>query len=291
MIMTVKALILNNQLDSTGQKKKRKEYIDKGEYIFGGVGNKSKYDGYKHYLSRAKGIPVGDLWLDIEPLSSGQNSEFEDYPTQKPTPLLTRIINCASNEKDIIADFYMGGGTTILTAANLNRFAIGCDINFRAIQITKDRLLRHNHKNIKINGIPKSSYDLDLLLKRKIWNERQLQEFTVKYLLEGLNNTKYSGDGSIDGTFSFLDQNNHPVIGIIQVTKTATINHLKSFILEVKHINTIGIYISFERSITSGMRYYCKREGLYQGVDKVQILSYEDLMNNNINSYKVTILK
>ena len=39
-----------------------------------------------------------------------------------------------------MADFFCGSGTTLITAKELGRNYIGCDIGEKAIEITKDRL-------------------------------------------------------------------------------------------------------------------------------------------------------
>ena len=50
------------------------------------------------------------------------------------------MIKASSNEGDLVADFYMGSGTTCEVALELGRKFIGCDINPRAIEITKERI-------------------------------------------------------------------------------------------------------------------------------------------------------
>jgi len=62
------------------------------------------------------------------------------YDTEKPKELISKIIKASSNENDLIADFYMGSGTTAEVCKDLNRNFIGCDINPRAIEITLQRL-------------------------------------------------------------------------------------------------------------------------------------------------------
>ena len=62
------------------------------------------------------------------------------YATQKPKALIERIIKASSNEGDLVADFYMGSGTTAEVCKDLNRNFIGCDTNPRAVEITLQRL-------------------------------------------------------------------------------------------------------------------------------------------------------
>lgn len=68
------------------------------------------------------------------------SSERIDYATQKPLKLLERIIRLYTNENDIVADFFCGSGTSMVVAKGLDRNYIGCDINSKAIEITKKRL-------------------------------------------------------------------------------------------------------------------------------------------------------
>lgn len=74
--------------------------------------------------------------LFINPMSN----ERVGYSTQKPKALIERIIKASSNEGDTVADYYLGSGTTAVVCKELNRNFIGCDINPKAIEITKARL-------------------------------------------------------------------------------------------------------------------------------------------------------
>jgi len=69
-------------------------------------------------------------------------SERLGYPTQKPEKLLERIIKASSNEGDVVADFFCGGGTTLAVAQKLKRNFIGCDSSRVAISVTIDRLVK-----------------------------------------------------------------------------------------------------------------------------------------------------
>lgn len=92
------------------------------------------------------GIPIEDTWNcnNLDTLNSIQIMSFSKekigYDTQKPKVLLERIIKASSNEGDVVADYYLGSGTTAVVCKELNRNFIGCDINPKAIEITKGRL-------------------------------------------------------------------------------------------------------------------------------------------------------
>ena len=78
-----------------------------------------------------------DNLIQINALNS---SEKVDYPTQKPKELISRFVLASTNEGDVVADYYLGSGTTAVVCKELNRNFIGCDLNPKAIEITKSRL-------------------------------------------------------------------------------------------------------------------------------------------------------
>lgn len=73
----------------------------------------------------------------------GAAKEKIGYPTQKPEELLERIIKASSNPGDVVADFFMGGGTTAAVAQKLGRRFIGADVSNVAFDVTKGRLVRN----------------------------------------------------------------------------------------------------------------------------------------------------
>ena len=83
---------------------------------------------------------MDDVWTDI----SHENSQSENrtgYSTQKPEKLLERIIKTSSNEGDIVADFFIGSGTTLAVAEKLRRKWIGTDLGKFAIHTTRKRMI------------------------------------------------------------------------------------------------------------------------------------------------------
>lgn len=65
------------------------------------------------------------------------------HPTQKPVPLLEYLIQTYSNENDLILDFTMGSGSTILAALNSHRRAIGVELDEGYFKIAKERIEAH----------------------------------------------------------------------------------------------------------------------------------------------------
>lgn len=112
------------------------EGLKNGLIEFSENGNPKK----KMFLDDVKGTAIGDIWTDIYPLNSVSNERL-DYPTQKPEPLLERIIKALTNPGDIVFDCFMGSGTAQAVAMKLGRKFIGADINLGAIQTTTKRLV------------------------------------------------------------------------------------------------------------------------------------------------------
>ena len=55
---------------------------------------------------------------------------------------MERIIKASSNDGDVVADFFCGGGTTLAVAQKFKRRFIGCDSSRVAISVTLDRLVK-----------------------------------------------------------------------------------------------------------------------------------------------------
>lgn len=89
-----------------------------------------------------EGMVPYDWWADIPAFATAtRRSERVDYATQKPVDLLKRIIKASSDEGMIVADFFVGSGTTAKAAHELNRRFIACDIGINAIQTVRDGLI------------------------------------------------------------------------------------------------------------------------------------------------------
>lgn len=94
----------------------------------------------KQYLSDKPGVTIGTSWTDIKDIS-GHNDEKTGYDTQKPEMLLSRIITACSNDGDLVADFFVGSGTTAAVAEKLGRKWIVSDLGKFAIHTTRKRLI------------------------------------------------------------------------------------------------------------------------------------------------------
>lgn len=134
--------------------KEKQKYMKKGYFGCGG-GRYLVYDWNKfNTFARQKGIcrdqavdrtndsprtRCDDVFNDIGFVNS-QSKQRVGYQTQKPLELIKRIVKASSNEGDLVADFYMGSGTTAVACRELRRHFIGCDIMPKAVEIARERV-------------------------------------------------------------------------------------------------------------------------------------------------------
>ncbi len=138
-----------------------------------------------------------DVW--VVPTINGMAEERIGYPTQKPEALLDRVIRASSNENDIVADFFMGGGTTLAAAQKLGRRFIGSDISRVAVSVTLDRLVKDAEE---MTGRKASSRKSNQTVKAKLIEDRKVPDIYVYY--HGIYPTDKFGHLSQDSFDTFV---------------------------------------------------------------------------------------
>lgn len=86
----------------------------------------------------AKG-KVPETWWNIR-IAARSKKEYVGYPTQKPLPLLHRIVRALSGREDTILDPFCGCATTCVAADDLGRNWVGIDISEKAAQLVVQRI-------------------------------------------------------------------------------------------------------------------------------------------------------
>jgi site-specific DNA-methyltransferase (adenine-specific) len=177
----------------------------------------------KRYADRSKGVPLSTVWTDIRPLHN-LSRERLGYPTQKPLPLLERIIKASSNENNIVLDAFCGCGTALVAAQNLDRQWIGIDISPTSCRVMAKRLrdacklpedekLWRVGRGFVVRDLPRTEQQL-----RRI-PPFEFENWAV-IALGGVKNKVQVGDMGVDGrifpvnaspqvkpnTFDFMDQ-------------------------------------------------------------------------------------
>lgn len=88
---------------------------------------------------------VDSVWR-IPMLQPADKTQKLDFLTQKPEALLERIVEAASREGDLVADFFAGSGTTAAVAERLGRRWITSDLGKPSTMITRKRLIDQDAK-------------------------------------------------------------------------------------------------------------------------------------------------
>jgi len=178
----------------------------------------------KYFLEEEDGFVlekklVGDVWNDIPDMMHMPEEERLDFKTQKPKPLLQRIVGASSKENHLVLDCFCGSGTTLAVAQEMGRRWIGCDINKGAIQMTSKRLQDivleqiKKDKKTKVEESPRyysfsifqvNNYDLQLLRTEAI-------ELVVQHIGIQRMRTGTFFDGTLGKSLVKIIDFNHPL--------------------------------------------------------------------------------
>ncbi len=100
--------------------------------------NKNGIPRIKRFLDEMEGVPLRDIWCDINNIQSGEKL---NYATQKPIKLLERIVSLYSNENDVCLDIFAGSGSLGRACIKLNRKYLLFDINEHGKNVFLDSIL------------------------------------------------------------------------------------------------------------------------------------------------------
>lgn len=145
--------LLLNSLLSLGHKWKNIIIWMKNQATLSNMDYKSRYEpilygqpGGRFYGERYK---QEDIWQFQRTLKN------DLHPTMKPIPLIENALTNSSKVKDIVLDLFLGSGSTMVAAHQLNRKCYGMEIDPKYCQVIVDRM-RALDPEIKVlkNGKP-----------------------------------------------------------------------------------------------------------------------------------------
>jgi hypothetical protein len=197
---------------------------------------------YKRYLDEQEGVPVGDNWNDIEPVSGGERL---GYDTQKPLVLLERIIQASSNEGDVILDPFCGCGTAVVAAEKLSRKWIGIDITYLAINLMRNRLRDSYGINPQVIGEPTVLSEARALARQ---DRYQFQYWALDKIGAWTAGEKKRGaDKGIDGFIRFKDDGDGNIKRVVIQVKSGHVG--VNVIRELKAVaekEALGVLLTLE---------------------------------------------
>ena len=139
--------------------------------------SRNQYGGGEGVGYRKQGLQPG--WLHhqgkiIDTVWEIVDLKLKTYPTEKHPSIIERIILAASDENDLVADFFCGSGTTLAVAEQLRRRWIGVDVGRYAIHNTRKRII-HLQKELREQGndcTPFKVYSINRYERQWLWNAR-----------------------------------------------------------------------------------------------------------------------
>jgi len=90
--------------------------------------------------SKSKYIRAGNVWVDIQQVFYRMEENVPGCYAQKPLKAMERIVLAATNEKDLVLDFFAHSGTTLIAGERLKRKIYTFDIDPIFAEITIRRL-------------------------------------------------------------------------------------------------------------------------------------------------------
>ncbi len=236
----------------------------------------------KQYPEDLPGVPLQDVWNDIRPIHN-MSQERLGYPTQKPLPLLERVIRASSNPGDVILDPFCGCGTAIAAAEKLGRQWIGIDITHLALNLIRTRL--HNMfaspSAYDVIGEPTTVSEAAELARTDPY---QFQAWALGLLGARPAELKKGADRGIDGRLYFIDQSGGKAKQIIISVKAGHtgVSHLRDLwgVIEREKAE-IGVLVTMQEP-TKPMRTEAAAAGFYDSWatshPRLQILTVEELL-------------
>lgn len=101
---------------------------------------------YILFLRKGKAKPINNI--SSKTVHHYKNIlKTKKHPTEKPVELMELYIKNSSNEGDYVFDPFMGSGSTMIAALKNNRKFIGCEIDEKYYNISKERLKKYMNRN------------------------------------------------------------------------------------------------------------------------------------------------
>jgi adenine-specific DNA-methyltransferase len=97
------------------------------------------------------------------------------YATEKPWPLIERVVRTCTEEGDLVADFFCGSGTTGAVAERIGRRWIMCDLGRYSIHTTRKRMIEIQ-RDLYDQSKPYRAFDVYNLgrYERQWWQKERL---------------------------------------------------------------------------------------------------------------------
>ena len=109
-------------------------FVVKGQPLFYGDRTQTNVWNIKAIQSAGSHDDAGNSWFN------GGSNGLTLHPTQKPIDVPTKAINNSSKTNQLVLDFFLGSGTTMVASHQLNRKCYGMELDPKYCQVIIDRM-------------------------------------------------------------------------------------------------------------------------------------------------------
>lgn len=179
------------------------------------LGERGKYNTNNkvNNLTGKEWIKFTKSWFIHKP--KRRNTEEILHPAKYPESLVEEFISFFTKENELVFDPFLGTGSTLVAAGNLNRDGIGVELNSKYFKISQNRIKENSFKN-SLQVIKGNSSKLsDLFIKNNItkkidytitsppyWNQLERNSLRQKNRSDNGLDTKYSREKNDIGNIS-----------------------------------------------------------------------------------------
>ena len=204
---------------------------------------RKRTDGTVYYgktYFKEEGKSANDVISHIATMAA-TSSERVGYDTQKPLDLLRFLIEALTSPGDLVGDFFVGSGTTAVSAEVLNRRWIACDLGRFSIHTTRKRLLEiEKCKPFEVLNLGK--------YERQHWSSSHFGEDLdgdgqvnlLEYLVFVL---KLYGSEALSGSVNLHGRKGNAYVHVGSVSSPVTINEIELAVNECKELGGSEVHI------------------------------------------------
>jgi len=253
----------------------------------------------KVYLDELSGALLQDVWTDIYGVG-GSGAERLGYPTQKPLPLLERIISISSNPGDIVLDPFCGCGTALIAAQKLGRRWLGIDITYLSIAVMESRLVRSFPElgHTKVIGQPTEVEGARMLAEQSLHDRYEFQYWALTQIgAQPVGDKKKGADAGIDGRIAFTEAGNDVKFVLVSV-KSGGVNvaMVRDLVGTMKREDApLGLFVTLDEP-SGPMKVEAAGAGTYwselanRDYPRVQIVTVKDLLEGRRPTLPLLVL-
>lgn len=263
-------------------------------YKFDSKSKKAKpvYDDEgKPVYFQVEDILAGSVW-DIPILQGG--SEALGYPTQKPEALLERIISASSNPGDLVADFFVGSGTTIAVAEKLDRRWIASDLGRFAIHTSRKRLLDISsckHFEILNLGVYERQHWSHIAFGEDLDGDGKVNYLEyIAFILKLYEASPISGNSTLHG------KKNSSFVHVGSVASPVTISEIEICIEETVKLGGKSLHIlgwEWEMGLIDTMTDFARKKGVKLSAFQIprEVMEEEAARKGDVKFFELSYLE